>query len=74
LFSGCQDSEFSYDTVFDGRPNGAFTRAAIDALHDPAIDSPVALYRAIRLKLPSPGVPQTPQLFGSAAAQVGDLF
>ena len=26
LFSGCQDTEFSYDTSFNGRPNGAFTR------------------------------------------------
>ena len=37
LFSGCQDTEFSYDTSFDGRPNGAFTRVAIDALQDASI-------------------------------------
>ena len=34
LFSGCHDTEFSYDTAFNGRPNGAFTRVAIDALQD----------------------------------------
>ena len=36
LFSGCQDTEFSYDTSFNGRPNGALTRVAIDALQDAA--------------------------------------
>jgi metacaspase-1 len=74
LFSGCQDTEFSYDTVFKGRPNGAFTRTAIDALRDAAVTSPGALYKAIRKRLPSKALPQTPQLFGSEAAKVGPLF
>jgi hypothetical protein len=30
LLSGCKDSEVSYDAVFNGRPNGAMTRVAID--------------------------------------------
>jgi metacaspase-1 len=29
LLSGCRDVEFSYDANFDGRANGALTRAAI---------------------------------------------
>jgi hypothetical protein len=74
LFSGCQDTEFSYDTSFGGRPNGAFTRAAIDVLQSATIATPHALYEAIRLRLPSPVLPQTPQLFGNDAAKSGPLF
>jgi hypothetical protein len=74
LFSGCQDTEFSYDTSFNLRPNGAFSRAAIDALQDASLVSPRALYEAIRKRLPSPELPQTPQLFGSPEAQLGRLF
>jgi hypothetical protein len=74
LFSGCQDTEFSYDTAFKGRPNGAFTRTAIDVLQDVTIASPRALYDEIRRRLPSPVFPQTPQLFGSDAAKLGSLF
>jgi hypothetical protein len=74
LFSGCQDHEFSYDTSFGGRPNGAFTRTAIDALQDLAITTPRAWHEAIRQHLPSPSLPQTPQLFGSREAKHGPLF
>ena len=74
LFSGCQDTEFSYDTSFANRPNGAFTRTAIDALQDKAISTPRALYDAIRSKLPSSRLPQTPQLFGSKTDMAGPLF
>ncbi len=74
LFSGCQDTEFSYDTSFNGRPNGAFTRIAIDALQDPAVVTPRDLHEAVRTRLPSPSLPQTPQLFGSRSARLGPLF
>jgi metacaspase-1 len=74
LFSGCTDTEFSYDTWFNGRPNGAFTRTAIDALQDRGIASPRALHDAIRKRLPSAALPQTPQLFGSREAKTGRLF
>ena len=74
LFSGCQDTEFSYDTSFNGRPNGAFTRVAIDALQDTRIATPRALHDAIRQRLPAPSLPQTPQLFGSREAKLGRLF
>ena len=74
LFSGCQDTEFSYDTSFDGRPNGALTRVAIDALQDARITTPRALHDAIRQKLPAPSLPQTPQLFASRDAKLGGLF
>jgi hypothetical protein len=65
LFSGCQDSEFSYDASFSRRPNGVFTRTAIDVLQDAGITSPQAFHDAIRKQLPSQSYPQTPQLFGS---------
>lgn len=74
LFSGCDDTEFSYDTSFNGRPNGAFTRTAIDALNDGTITTPRALYDAVRKHLPSSALPQTPQLFASEEAHVGPLF
>ena len=74
LFSGCQDTEFSYDTSFGGRPNGAFTRNAIEALADPGVRTPRDLYDAVRKRLPSPSLPQTPQLFGSGTAMDGPLF
>jgi hypothetical protein len=74
LFSGCQDTEFSYDTSFNARPNGAFSRVAIDALGDLTIATPRALHDAIRQKLPAPSLPQTPQLFGSREAKQGRLF
>jgi metacaspase-1 len=74
LFAGCLDTEFSYDTSFNGRPNGAFTRVAIDALRDGSIATPRALHDAVRQKLPAPALPQTPQLFGSRDAKLGRLF
>lgn len=63
LMSGCRDVEYSYDAHFGGRPNGAFTRVALDAL---AKLPPDATYRdwhrAVREVLPSRDYPQTPLL------------
>lgn len=62
LISGCADHEYSYDAWFGSRPNGAFTRAAVDALRaDPGL-SLKGWWNAIRTKLPSGSYPQTPQL------------
>ncbi len=74
LFSGCQDTEFSYDTSFGGRPNGAFTRTAIAALAVPGVTTPKALHDEVRKHLPSPALPQSPQLYGSREAKNGQLF
>jgi hypothetical protein len=67
LISGCQDTEYSYDAYFNGRPNGAFTFVAIRALKKLA---PNATYRAwfdaIRDALPSQQYPQAPNLYGSS--------
>lgn len=64
LLSGCDDAEYSYDAWFDGRPNGAFTRAAIDALRLP-VTNYASWYRRIREALPSDRYPQTPQIRGA---------
>ncbi len=67
LLAGCQDTEYSYDAYFEGRPNGAFTFVALRAL---ASLPKGATYRdwhaAIRKSLPSRQYPQTPNLFGSS--------
>ncbi len=60
LVSGCADPEYSYDAWFGDRPNGAFTRAAIDA-YRPGV-SLSAWFRGIRRTLPSADYPQSPQL------------
>lgn len=68
LMAGCQDTEYSYDAYFRGRPNGAFSFVALRAL---AKLSPKATYRdwftAIRKALPSQQYPQSPNLYGSSS-------
>jgi len=66
LMSGCQDVEYSYDAVFNNRPNGAFTFVAIDCLKNLPADSTYRdWHKAIRKVLPSQQYPQAPNLFGS---------
>ena len=65
LLSGCEDHEFSYDAWFGDRPNGAFTRAAIDTLRDRP-KSVKVWHDAIRDRLPSDAFPQSPQLGATA--------
>lgn len=63
LVSGCADQEYSYDASFDGRPNGAFSRVAIDTW-----EPNIALgrwHKKIREHLPNSWYPQTPQLTAS---------
>ena len=75
LFSGCQDTEFSYDTVVQ---RAAERRVHADghrrACRTGAMTTPQALHDAIRKRLPSQSLPQTPQLFGSREAKNGPLF
>lgn len=65
LISGCGDFEYSYDTSFGGRPNGAFTRIAIDAYREGI--SLASWHKAIRAKLPSLYFPQSPELTAASA-------
>lgn len=79
LFAGCKDTEYSYDAWFGDRPNGAFTRAAIDAYRDmiaAGIREPLAktLFGHIRTTLPNQAYPQTPQLFGTSAQKKWIVF
>jgi hypothetical protein len=68
LFSGCQDWEFSYDASFDGRPNGAFTYAALQALGAlPAAATYRDWFRKIREMLPTQNYPQTPNAQGTSS-------
>ena len=70
LLAGCQDVEYSYDATFKGRPNGAFTYCALQALKSlPAAATYSSWFAAIRKLLPSPqfDYPQRPNLFGTTS-------
>jgi len=69
LLAGCQDTEYSYDTSFRGRPNGAFTYYALKTLHEQKPATYDAWLNAIRGYLPSSRLPQSPQILGSAQAR-----
>jgi hypothetical protein len=75
LLSGCRDTEYSYDASFNGRPNGAFTFVALQALKSLAATATYRdWYTAIRQKLPTAEYPQTPNLFGSTTQKRWRLF
>ncbi len=68
LLAGCQETEYSYDAFFQGRPNGAFTYVALQTLHKlPKSAAYADWYKAIRKVLPSQQYPQTPNLYGTAS-------
>ncbi len=75
LLSGCQDTEYSWDTRFRGRANGAFTYYAIKTLKTlPEGATYEDWYRKIRGYLPSTRLPQNPQILGSAQARRFRIF
>ncbi len=75
LFSGAQDNQYSYDAVFNDRPNGAFTRFAIDALNDLPNTASYADWRQrVRQSLPNAQWPQTPDLYGNVAQYAWRVF
>ena len=68
LMAGCQDTEYSYDASFNGRPNGAFTFVALETLKKLKPNATYSdWFKAIKTKLPSQEYPQSPNLFGSAS-------
>lgn len=68
LMAGCRDTEYSYDAYFQGRPNGAFTFVALQALAKlPANATYADWHKKIRTMLPSRQYPQTPNLYGSSS-------
>lgn len=74
LLAGCQDTEYSWDTSFAGRPNGAFTYYALKTLRDKKPATYAAWFTAIRSYLPSNRLPQFPQILGSATARRFKVF
>lgn len=74
LLAGCMDTEYSWDTSFQGRPNGAFTYYALKSLRDAKPATYGAWFNAIRAYLPSTRLPQSPQILGSAVAQRFKVF
>lgn len=68
LMAGCQDTEYSYDAYFMGRPNGAFTLVALRALKARSLKATYSdWFKAIRKALPSQQYPQSPNLYGSTS-------
>lgn len=66
LLAGCQDNEYCYDDYFQNRPNGAFTKSAIDALKNLPMQATYSdWFRTIKKTLPSNRHPQTPNIIGS---------
>ncbi len=74
LLSGCKDTEYSYDTSFQGRPNGAFTYYALKTLRERSPVNYDAWFNAVREYLPSNRLPQTPQILGTATARRFAVF
>lgn len=65
--AGCSETQYCYDAEFNGRPNGAFTRAAIDSLSRLRVPSFRNWISMIRKYLPSYYYPQTPCLNATTA-------
>ncbi len=74
LLAGCQDTEYSWDTSFNGRPNGAFTFYALKTLREAKPKTYEAWFKAIRTYLPSTRLPQAPQIFGTRTARRFRVF
>lgn len=75
LMAGCQDTEYSYDAYFRGRPNGAFSFVALRALENLNTKATYTTwFKEIRKMLPSQQYPQSPNLFGSSSMKKWKLF
>ena len=74
LLAGCEDTEYSWDTSFRGRPNGAFTYYALKTLRERQPSTYAAWFKAIREYLPSTRLPQSPQIVGSGVARRFKVF
>lgn len=73
-FSGCGDKEYSCDARFNGRPNGAFSRVALDILGANFQGTYHDLHKAIKQKLPSWNYPQTPELNATSVDKNAQAF
>ncbi len=73
-FAGCSDAQYCYDTQFNGKPNGAFTRTMLDTLAEGKCLSYDDLIKVVRTKLPSFEYPQTPRLNVSRKLRQATMF
>ncbi len=74
LLAGCLDHEYSWDTRFHGRPNGAFTYYALKTLREVKPATYQKWFDAIRAYLPSTRLPQSPQILGTGTSRRFKLF
>jgi hypothetical protein len=74
LLAGAEDAEYSWDTSFHGRPNGAFTYYALKTLRESSPSNYDAWFKLIAGYLPSSRLPQHPQIFGSSTARRFKVF
>lgn len=74
LLAGCRDDQYSWDTSFAGRPNGAFTFYALKTLRQNEPETYDQWFAAIRQYLPSTRLPQEPQIFGTRSARQMRVF
>ncbi len=75
LMAACQDAEYSYDAIFNNRPNGAFTYVALSTFKK--LKSTASFddwYKAIKKVLPSPQYPQSPNLDGTPGMKKWKIF
>lgn len=76
LLAGCTDTQYSWDTRFNGRPNGAFTFYALKALAKLNADASYdTWFKSITpAYLPSTKLPQNPQIQGTRTARQWKVF
>ncbi len=76
LMAACLDTQYSWDTSFNGRPNGAFTYYALKTLAKLGANvNYLEWFKNISpTYLPTNQLPQNPRLFGSARARKWKVF
>lgn len=75
LLAACQDTEYSYDSCFHDRPNGAFSYVALKKLSKLSANATYRQWhKAIRTALPSQEYPQSPNLYGSKSMGKWKVF
>lgn len=74
FLSACKDTEYSWDSRFRDRTNGAFSFYALKTLRENKPASYDDWFHAIRAYLPSTKLPQTPQILGSRTARRWRVF
>jgi hypothetical protein len=76
LIAGCQDTEYSLDCYFRGRPNGAFTFFALQALRKMVVGENTYgdWFRELRTLLPTSAYAQSPNMVGTREQTERKIF